>query len=374
MTTNTHDIKRYLWWLNYAPHIAKVLPYRTVVDDISIFPELELAHEVIEAGRAAISAVKDAKLAKSLQNILIQNRPSRDEITVIKEAYKRQLSPNGEWADTSETIIIPSKNDVGFGKWPAKPVHQHETGGSIGTLTAHGVRLTKMKRRVLTDKNGDRKICPGCFYVRVQRLSKQILYEMYNNKHKLFWTETDEDAFDTLKKRWRQRRRRTSETVVYASYPQADDKRIVIHNQTKEGGEIVHDDKAKLFAWLSPIVQIQDSKNISASQGFGGDWQGNKGDGRVAKGIKPLSMQFVLSEESLTKLAAILNIATNDLSSLNMPAEDILRLLDTHRIKIHEKKNGRTRDDFENDLRALRKAEAEAKREAEAEVKHEAVL
>ena len=117
--------------------------------------------------------------------------------------------------------------------------------------------------------------------------------------------------------RWKKRRQRDSEDVRFMKYPLADGRLAVIHNATDETGELVPASVDELKELLFPLMDTPEGKRPSGSCGFGGHYEGMRGDGRTRKakreGVETEVVgQFVTSGAGgLVRAAEVLGITLN---------------------------------------------------------------
>ena len=194
--------------------------------------------------------------------------------------------------------------------WPVSPSH---TCGAYSNGTVLTLRQTSLTAaRIITpDWRSDetRQGCPACYHRRVLRYCNQIATEQESG---LLWElKVDEGEYKRQAATWRGRRRNAqTETkkiqrayitgqinysdadeaiaaaakkgdVRYCPFPQAHNQYIIIHNQEKDGGELLTCGRAELYERVKAIANTPENKRLTPSEGWGGCYQGAKGDGRI---------------------------------------------------------------------------------------------
>ena len=187
---------------------------------------------------------------------------------------RRPRLPNRDMLPRAET----EKQDAGTGEWPAAPPHTCEGATAVGTvLTRRPERPGTMAARAYNPTWHD---CDGCRYERAKRISQQVLGEIHSHGPLCAQAMTEDDY-----KRWaarmRQYRRRTGATVNYRAMPQGDGWTCVIATAGSLPGALLPTDRAALLEIVMEACNTPEGHHISGSHGFGGDWQGTRGDGRI---------------------------------------------------------------------------------------------
>lgn len=176
----------------------------------------------------------------------------------------------------------------GIGEWPKKPPHRGHA-SSAGTVVTIRERETAVSKLITPNwrSTEDRPGCPACKYERAHRQARQVLVELYRQDGQLWMVEipTEED-FRRFADRLRKRRERGTD-AVYRAYPQPGGACVVVHNQEQEGGRLLTNHRGEIFDTLHDVANATpDGRLISSSAGWGGPWQGTRGDGRVKQAAK----------------------------------------------------------------------------------------
>ena len=164
--------------------------------------------------------------------------------------------------------------------WPVSPSHTcgAEKGvGTIITIRQSHTTAAKMITPAWRD-NEARQGCPACYHRRVLRYCNQIATEQESGP--LWSLQLDEGEYKRRAAAWRKRNTR-GDNARYCPFPLADNQYTIIHNQEKDGGELLPSGRAELYELVKAIAKTPDTRRISPSNGWGGEWQGAKGDGRV---------------------------------------------------------------------------------------------
>lgn len=294
--TVTAEHVQALWWAWHTPRLeargAELTPFtqhkyrraRALLDAAND-PLVTAAYRTIEAGSGAQAAAVASGSAIGDLLARVYTWAPGEHIDELQAGYK-PLSPAAELfagATGKEPVMVLEELDPGSGQWPQIPAHKghdNETGTVItirGDETSAAAMITPNWRE--TEKH---PACPACQYKRTQRVAKQVLWEL--GRHGALWLMElpDEAEYIRFRDRARQRRHRHDEPAVYLALPTGGGRYAVIHNQEHEGGADIPHDRTELF-WLlfDAAVSTPEKKLISSSVGWGGPWQGTRGDGRV---------------------------------------------------------------------------------------------
>ena len=163
--------------------------------------------------------------------------------------------------------------------WPVAPSH---TCGAYGNGTVITLRETSLTAaRIITPawrSNEARQGCPACYHRRVLRYCNQIITEQESGP--LWSLQLGAGEYKRQAAAWRKRNTR-GDNARYCPFPQPDNQYIIIHNQEKDGGEPIPSGRAELYELVKAMSNTPENKRISPSNGWGGQWQGARGDGRV---------------------------------------------------------------------------------------------
>jgi len=270
---------------------------------------------------------------------------------VLKELYAD--NPNALYKEFfgQPAVMVPEITEPDTGVWPTREKHTCKEGDSGWIITLRASSPASLNH--YTGRNYLR--CDGCFYTKVKRHSAQILEEAANYFEGLgsMWLES-QDAFKQWTNKVRQRRKRKDITAAYRAYPQDDGRYFVIHD---EPGNPIPTDKTALFDLIWGVARTPAGKSVSSSQGWGGRFQGNKGDGRAKQhNGKPEPIKQIWSTGSISKVAEIINVEldTKKKSDINLDPREIIRRLDDAEIRYYLKNDGPSWDDFTAEIEKVR--------------------
>lgn len=231
-------------------------------------PLLSRARDVILAGREAVTAVTDYELHQLISDILTNHRPDRVRPT--------QAAPAGKAAEAMESLFSDVSRYAGF---PERPLHTCNNGkrdGAVITVyddeTAVSAITTPAWRQ--TEKHPQ---CPGCYHDRVVRQSQQIQQEL-KRAGRLYWSILDNAEKSKVITRLRKQRERNSIEFVYRVFPLENDESVIVSNEI-DGHKMPHDN-AQIYELIRQWANTPMGCKVSSSEGWGGDFQGTKGDGR----------------------------------------------------------------------------------------------
>ena len=128
----------------------------------------------------------------------------------------------------------------------------------------------------------DWKVDAAAYGKRVQRLVNQLREEQQDGA--TFYTVTmDTAGWELLRERWKKRTQRGGEPVRWAKLPQEGGAVVVIHDCHQDAGDsatAIPSDAAELRAFVFPLLRTPEGTKTNNSDGFGGCYQGARGDGR----------------------------------------------------------------------------------------------
>lgn len=288
-TLDTYRLTRAAWFALYAPDagrhdalLADDIPpvYRTLFDAILDGPR-GLARVAVAGGDELKLLDVVARLPRPRQ---IPTR--RLELPDNPELAAALFGPVAEAIERRPRLPIRPKprraapdvepDGIGTGEWPAPPRHSCEGATAVGTV------LTSRPERTAATRiyNPNWHDCEGCRYERAKRMSRQILTEIHQTGPLCAQIMTEGDY-----KRWaarmRQYRRRKGATVNYRALPQGDGWTFVIATAGSLAGALLPTDRAELLPIVLEACNTPEGHHYSGSHGFGGNWQGTRGDGRA---------------------------------------------------------------------------------------------
>lgn len=177
--------------------------------------------------------------------------------------------------------IAPVKKDE------SKPYYNHTCKSARKKGAAINIYLKFTTFAPFTDH--DWRHCPGCLSDYAYRKTRQVENETKRGKLTATWFETTEDWKRTRKK-WNTWKRREKEVISFSPFNQEDGRILVIHssaNETDIGQELPKGDELDTF--VLNLCQTPAKTKNRASGGFGGEYQGWRGEGRTTEGKKKVA-------------------------------------------------------------------------------------
>jgi len=263
-----------------------------------------------------------------------------DEKSLAKEA----------WPDHDPVMVAPEQ------LWPKLrkcTCDNGYTSGWVMTLRAAESNLSPIPERNWRE-------CDGCYDKRVLRQARQMEFEAGRQPLKVIEL-PDKDTLSRLTAKWRQWKIRKDVTVAFRAYPQEDGSIRVIHDQVGEPGEPAPTDRDQLIDFVRDLAMTPEGRRVSSSQGWGGDWQGAKGDGRVKEAIRRgedpgPTIQIWGEKDHIRKVADALEIDLNKRrrGSTELHPLEIDARLTLAEITYYVRDNGPTWEEFIAEAEAIR--------------------
>ena len=152
-----------------------------------------------------------------------------------------------------------------------------------------------------------------------RRYAKQLEWEQTEGGRRLCQLVLSDEDWKRQAAAWRQQKKRTGQDAAWQVYRGQDDRVTVFHDSPAAGGAVIAADPAALYglvhSLLSQMVTEGSGSRVRTSAGFGGAFQGSRGDGqaRQAKrqgraGQWELVGQFVTEGPGIQKAAALLTM------------------------------------------------------------------
>ena len=313
------------------------------------------ARDVLAAGREAVLKERNPLIVMLINDVLFNGRYHDKWLERRRELVSK--ANGGELARQvfGETaVMVMPELDLGTGLWPTKPKHRHggkTSEGAVVTIRDNKTQISRMTTPRWRETE-NKPACPACYYERVQRNAKQILSEA--QRHPLYFGSLpDKPSYERYTARTRQRRK-NGKPAKYRAFPQADGSYFIITNCDidKEIGNknvITADhDKTELFNLLFNLCQTPDGQRIASSEGWGGNWQGTKGDGRVKeakrRGEKVGDCVQLWTGSSLEDVAKALGIELDAKNSISIRVDALTayQSLTDANIVLYERKTNRS--------------------------------
>lgn len=205
----------------------------------------------------------------------------------------RALTPDLDQLDTNDLpgdlwpgAVMSAPGELTPDGWPVSPTHTcgaSDNTGTVITIRETYTTATKMITPAWRD-NEARQGCPACYHRRVMRYCRQI--EVEQGEGQLWSLKLSPEDYKRQAATWRKRASRDGENVRYCPFPQETREYIVIHNQAKEGGDNLPTIPQELYQMVYNLAKTPENKRVSPSNGWGGQWQGARGDGRAKQETK----------------------------------------------------------------------------------------
>jgi len=321
---------------------------KRLLDDVSD-PLVAMARDTIIAGPGAIIAVSEPALASLIHEITHNHAPSA---TATKKRLNNKTAGDMArelWPDAVMVIDF----SPGTGKFPYKP-RDHTCKakgdhGSVITIRMNETTVTPMITPAWRDTD-KRPGCRVCYYERVIRQCKQILFEINRLGDLVLLELATKDAYNRFTGNARQKRNRNGIDAVYRTFPQDDGRYFVVCQQElTKIGKPVSTEKNELFYLIHGLAHTPEDKRISSSMGWGGPWQGTKGDGRTKYaeqiGIDVRPAVQLWTNSSIYDLAEVLGVELikpfDKLFTVQKSAVDVYECLSLAGIEMHEKTTNR---------------------------------
>lgn len=289
-------------------------------------PIVTQAYNAIQGGNPTLAeaAVQGGAVADLLDRVFAYSPPKR----LLSSFEQRQQMTAGElagdfWPERETVMTLPAQPYF-TGELP--PPEQGHTCKSSAKAIADGDGVVIVKKtaklwraRMIGGLYMSR--CETCYHERVWRLCNQVIQEaeLYpsNDVPLRVVTLSSQKQLTKVKNKARQWRVRDEIDFRYAAFPQAGGGVVLIHNlpDKLEGDPLPHD-KGELYAMMRQWADVPEGKRTQKSNGWGGKFQGNKGDGRKRAGaaeeekavLKPVE-RIELEISSFGKLAMHLDQA-----------------------------------------------------------------
>jgi hypothetical protein len=178
-----------------------------------------------------------------------------------------------------ETVTIPRN-------YPTYPTHTCRSTVRVATIWADSLPIQSVTERhwrggVSKNTGESYGRCEACYHQRVVRLTQQAIWEIERGE-RLYWQLSANVKQSTAKYR---KRRERGTAVGYVALPDAKGGALIISNQS-DGGELLTADCAEIYKLIYKHADTPEGRRESPTDGWGGEWQGSKGDGRRKKARK----------------------------------------------------------------------------------------
>ncbi len=164
----------------------------------------------------------------------------------------------------------------------APPLPKHNPQTFITTLTKRHDAGRTTEWTSVCPMTKDWRVDAAAYGKRVQRLVNQLREEQEDGAT-FYASSVDVDGWERLRGRWDKRTQRGGEPVRWAKLPQEGGAVIVFHDCHQDAGDgavALSSDAAELRAFVFPLLRTPEGQKTATSAGFGGCYQGARGDGR----------------------------------------------------------------------------------------------
>jgi len=163
----------------------------------------------------------------------------------------------------------------------APPLPKHNPQKFITTLTKRSDAGRTTEWTSLCPMTKDWRVDAAAYGKRVQRLVSQLREEQQDGAT-FYQLALNAAGWEVLRERWKKRAQRGGELVRWAKLPQEDGAVVVIHDCHQDAGDAAElpSDAAELRRIVFPLLRTPEGAKVSTSAGFGGCYQGRRGDGR----------------------------------------------------------------------------------------------
>ncbi len=238
----------------------------------------------------------------------------------------------------------------GTGEFPKRTAHtcnsQDNSHGSIITIRMNETLASPM----ITPKwreTEKRPACNACYHERVVRHSKQILFELNRVGRLVHFTLQNETEYKQFVTRSRKRKERdTSTEAAYRASPQDEKTYVIVYEfELNPLGTAVPGDKGELYQLVKQWLHTPENKRVSSSLGWGGTYQGDKGDGRVKyaeqQGVEVQPAVQLWTSSTVAGVAAALDVKLAFMQKefkVSIDAMSAWNMLESAKIELRERK------------------------------------
>ena len=287
--TNKNPLNKIVAALWYAWKMPERNRHQTTLERLND-PIANQALAAIEGRNEGLSAaivaarLEGNSMVADLLNMVYAHEPAPAILRILEATKERPLPDDFfQLVPDKQPIMVYPEREPGVGEWPKQPKHIDCECGKTTVCAFYDKGLVSVGemgngRWRETDQQS---ACPGCYYKRVKTVARQLLLEM--EMYGDFWllklaSKAEFNRFINRKKYARKK----GKIWVYICLPQKDGSYIVIHTIPKEGGELItSNNRTEVYNLLWPWLQTPEKNHLSTSRGFGGRYQGIRGDGRV---------------------------------------------------------------------------------------------
>ena len=284
---------RALWYAKVVPELN-----RHAILNHADNPLIIAAYQAILGGQESIDRLLiENRAAADLLAMAADYAPHAGQLDQIRKLRQESGLPTEFFERvTQKPVMVLPEIEPGQGEWPNKPHHTCKTDNAAGDASGlaiywHNGKVSASSMNAPSWRGDeDHPACRGCQYDRAKRISLQVLWEL--TKRPLWALEMNQGEYRLFTQNTRQNRKRKGIAGAYTALPLEDDNYFVIHDQESIGGERVINDKTAVYNLLrhaavsTPVIPQAEGetpkyKRVSSSGGFGGNYQGTRGDGRI---------------------------------------------------------------------------------------------
>lgn len=199
-------------------------------------------------------------------------------------AIKNQLA---EQTDNLAKQIDDLFNDVAsYAGYPKRPAHTCANGrreGAVITVYEDETAVSSITTPAWRDTE-KHPMCRGCYHDRVVRLSQQIQAEQKRVGGLSWVILPNRTAVDRETARLRKKRERDNIDFVYRVFPLDGGEYVFISNQID--GHAMPSTNTQVYHLVNQWANTPHGMKISSSEGWGGNFQKTRGDGRTHRARK----------------------------------------------------------------------------------------
>ena len=270
-TLETYRLTRAAWFALYAPDAGRH-DLLLAADVPSVYRNLFDAILDGNRGLARIAAAGGDELA--LLDVVARLPRPRQIPTRRLELPDNPDLAAALFGHVAEDLEL---DGVGVGNWPGMPQHTCAAAEAVGTVITFRGNRTSAARMF----NPTWRTCPACRHLRAQRIGRQTLLTIGAHGPMTYAIMPAAD-FRKWTAAQRQRLHRGGDMTHYRAMPQEGGDVFIVATGAPIGAAVPVD-RAALHTLMSDHCVTPDGKNCSSSGGYGGRWQGLRGDGQNLK-------------------------------------------------------------------------------------------
>jgi len=197
--------------------------------------------------------------------VMASRDPRREAIRRERDFFRKTAARPALADDAGDAPPLPNYNPQTF----------------VTTLTKRSDAGRTTEWTSVCPMTKDWRVDAAAYGKRVQRLVNQLREEQQDGATFHVMT-LDTAGWEVLRERWKKRAQRGGVPVRWAKLPQDDGAVVVIHDCHQDAGDAAElpSDAAELRRTVFPLLRTPEGAKVATSAGFGGCYQGARGDGR----------------------------------------------------------------------------------------------